>query len=133
MADCRLPESPKVFSVTELTLMVKGVLEEVFPAFWVAGEISNITRPGSGHIYLTLKDADAQLRCVMWRSAARGLRFKPVDGLQVLVRGRLTVYPQRGDYQHTTIVQVVDLSPASERQNGRARQAVCPQCRGKAL
>ena len=74
-------------------------MEEAFPAVWVAGEISNVSRPSSGHIYLTLKDRDAQLRAVLWRSSARGVRFRLQDGLEVIARGRISVYPARGEYQ----------------------------------
>lgn len=88
-----------VRSVGDLTEEVKELLEVGFPSVWVAGEISNLARPSSGHIYLTLKDARAQLRAVMWRGLALRVRFEPHDGLEVIARGRLSVYPQRGDYQ----------------------------------
>lgn len=89
----------KVISVGELTRTLKELVEQAFPWVWVAGEISNLARPSSGHIYLTLKDAEAQLRAVIYRSTALRLRFDPHDGLEVIVRGRLTVYPPRGEYQ----------------------------------
>lgn len=92
-------KGPHILSVSELTLGIKELMEEAFPAVWVAGEISNLSRPSSGHIYLSLKDAEAQIRAVLWRSAAMRLRFKPTEGLQVIARGRLSVYPPRGDYQ----------------------------------
>lgn len=92
-------KGPRILSVSELTLGIKELMEEAFPAVWVAGEISNLSRPSSGHIYLSLKDAEAQIRAVLWRSAAMRLRFKPTEGLQVIARGRLSVYPPRGDYQ----------------------------------
>jgi exodeoxyribonuclease VII large subunit len=95
------PEGVKILSVTELTQAIKGVLEEGFPSVWVAGEISNLARPPSGHLYLTLKDSGAQLRAVLWRSSAVRLRFDPRDGLEVIARGRLSVYPVRGEYQLT--------------------------------
>jgi exodeoxyribonuclease VII large subunit len=94
-----VPPGVKVLSVTELTLGVKGLLEEAFPSIWVGGEISNLARPGSGHVYLTLKDSQAQLRAVLWRGIALRVRFDLHDGLEVIARGRLTVYQQRGDYQ----------------------------------
>lgn len=93
------PAGAKVRGVGELTREVKALLENTFTAVWVAGEISNLTRPASGHIYLTLKDAEAQLRAVIWRSSVVRLRFALDDGLEVIVRGRLSVYPPRGDYQ----------------------------------
>jgi exodeoxyribonuclease VII large subunit len=94
-----IPTKAKVLSVGELTRAVKGLLEEAFVSVWVSGEISNLSRPSSGHIYLSLKDAEAQLRAVMFRGTALRLRFDPADGQHVIARGRLTVYPPRGDYQ----------------------------------
>jgi len=94
-----VPEGAKVLSVGELTRTVKGLLEDAFPAVWVSGEVSNVARPSSGHIYLTLKDAEAQLRAVIWRGIALRLRFDPADGQEVIARGRLSVYPPRGEYQ----------------------------------
>jgi exodeoxyribonuclease VII large subunit len=93
------PDGVKILSVSEVTQAIKGVLEEGFPSVWVAGEISNLARPQSGHLYLTLKDSGAQLRAAIWRGIALRLRFDPRDGLEVIVRGRLSVYPPRGDYQ----------------------------------
>src|ERR1700684_1962358 len=66
---------------------------------WVEGEISNFRAPDSGHLYFTLKDGNAQIRVVMFRSAARLLRFRPQDGMQVVVRGRVTIYDDRGELQ----------------------------------
>jgi exodeoxyribonuclease VII large subunit len=86
-------------SVWELTLQIKNLLETSFPEVWVAGEISNFSRPQSGHCYLTLKDDQAQLRAVIWRGAASRLRFDMHDGLEVVCRGHLDLYPQRGSYQ----------------------------------
>jgi exodeoxyribonuclease VII large subunit len=86
-------------SVWELTSQIKDLMEAAFPAVWVAGEVSNFARPQSGHCYLTLKDDRAQLRAVIWRGAAVRLRFDLHDGLEVICRGRLDVYAQRGSYQ----------------------------------
>jgi exodeoxyribonuclease VII large subunit len=94
-----LPDGVKVLSVSELTQEVKGLLEDGFPSVWVTGEVSNLARPSSGHLYLTLKDGQAQLRAVMWRGMALRLRFDLRDGQEVIVRGRLSVYPPRGEYQ----------------------------------
>ncbi len=94
-----IPEGTKVLTVGELTRAVKGLVEEAFPSVWVAGELSNVARPSSGHLYLSLKDADAQLNAVIWRGIALRLRFDPRDGQEVIARGRLTVYPPRGQYQ----------------------------------
>nr|WP_246525617.1 exodeoxyribonuclease VII large subunit [Geomobilimonas luticola] len=89
----------RILTVTQLTGLIRGVLEENFEHVWVEGEISNLAMPASGHLYFTLKDAGAQLRCVMFRASTRALKFKPRDGMGLIVRGRLTVYDQRGDYQ----------------------------------
>ncbi|NOZ40212.1 MAG: exodeoxyribonuclease VII large subunit [Planctomycetes bacterium] len=88
-----------VLSVTQLTARLKGVVEQQFSSVWVAGEISNFSRPQSGHCYFTLKDDNAQLRAVIWRGTAARLKFDVHDGLEVLCRGRLDVYPPRGSYQ----------------------------------
>ena len=90
---------PKALSVTEVTRQVKALIEKNFEGLWVEGEISNFKRYGSGHAYFTLKDAGAQLSCVLWRGVAEGLRCEPADGMQALVRGRLGVYEPRGQYQ----------------------------------
>jgi len=86
-------------SVGELTRRVKGALEAGFPDLWVAGEISNLTRARSGHVYLTLKDDSATLSAVIWRSTAGRLRFDLEEGMELLVRGGIDVYPPRGQYQ----------------------------------
>jgi len=89
----------QVYSVSELTQRLKGLLETQFPDAWVAGEISNLRPATSGHLYFTLKDANAQLRAVCFRNQARYLKFKPQDGVAVIARGRLSVYEARGEYQ----------------------------------
>src|SRR5262249_404693 len=99
MSTPTLPNGVKIISVGEFTRSVKGLLEESYPAVWIAGEISNLARPSSGHIYLKLKDREAVLSAVIWRAVAYRLRFDPRDGLEVVARGRLTVYPPRGEYQ----------------------------------
>src|SRR6266545_6504163 len=99
MTSATIPEGVKIRSIGELTREVKDLLEEGFASVWVAGEVSNLARPNSGHVYLTLKDGEAQLRAVIWRGIALRLRFDPRDGLEVIVRGRMTVYPPRGEYQ----------------------------------
>jgi len=93
-----IPER-KVYSVTELSREIKGMLEGKFPDVWVAGEVSNFRAAGSGHYYFTLKDANAQLRAICFRNQARYLKFKPQDGISVIARGRLGVYEARGEYQ----------------------------------
>lgn len=89
-----------VFSVTELTAAIRELLESRFLEVWVEGELSNCRLWNStGHLYFTLKDASAQLKGVMFRSALRYLRFKPEDGLRVIARGRISVYDPKGEYQ----------------------------------
>ncbi len=89
----------EVLSVAELTAQIKDMVEATFPVVWVAGEIGDFSRPQSGHCYLTLKDPDAQLPAVIWRSTASRVRFDLHDGLEVVCRGHLEVYAPRGRYQ----------------------------------
>jgi len=93
-----LPDE-QIYTVSELNREAGRVLEDGLPALWVTGEISNLARPGSGHIYFSLKDEQAQVRCAMFRGANRTLQFQPEDGLQVMVRARVTIYEPRGTYQ----------------------------------
>ena len=93
------PSTQRPLSVWELTSQVKDLLEAAFPEVWVAGEVSNLARPQSGHCYLTLKDDRAQLRAVMWRGVATRLRFDLDDGLEVVCRGHVDLYAARGSYQ----------------------------------
>ncbi|ACM20976.1 exodeoxyribonuclease VII, large subunit [Geotalea daltonii FRC-32] len=88
-----------ILSVSQLTGLVRNVLEDNFDHVWVEGEVSNLATPGSGHLYFTLKDASAQLRCVMFRASVRALKFKPSDGMGLIARGRLSVFDARGEYQ----------------------------------
>jgi exodeoxyribonuclease VII large subunit len=97
------PQNPaagrEVYSVSRLNQEVRMLLEGVFPLLWVEGEISNFSRPSSGHCYFTLKDSDSQIRCAMFRPKATNLRHAPKNGDQVLLRARVSLYPARGDYQ----------------------------------
>jgi exodeoxyribonuclease VII large subunit len=86
-------------SVSALTAQLKGLVERSFPSVWVEGEVSNFTRATSGHWYFTLKDATSQIRTVMFRGFNLRMRFDPRDGMEVLTRGRITVYEPRGEYQ----------------------------------
>ena len=88
-----------ILTVSELTQKVKNLLESKFFDIWVEGEISNFRIPPSGHIYFTLKDEESQIRTVLFRMQARGLRFFPEDGLHVICRGRISLYEKRGEYQ----------------------------------
>jgi exodeoxyribonuclease VII large subunit len=90
-----------VLTVSELTRQIKGVVEGGFPNVFVSGEISNVSRPQSGHIYLTLKDSEATLKAVLYRGIALRLRFEPRDGLEVIARGRMSIYVPQGQYQLT--------------------------------
>jgi exodeoxyribonuclease VII large subunit len=90
---------PRVYSVTELTRTVKGLLETEFDAVWVEGEISNLRVPASKHAYFVLKDGKAQVRCVMFRGSRSRLKYQPEDGDHVNLFGRVTVYDARGEYQ----------------------------------
>jgi exodeoxyribonuclease VII large subunit len=99
-------DGPRVLSVSELTRAVRAALEGGIGEVWVRGEISNLRRQASGHQYFTLKDASAQLACVLFAGAARSLRgLRMADGLQVQLFGELTVYEARGQYQ--LVVQFV--------------------------
>jgi exodeoxyribonuclease VII large subunit len=89
----------RALSVSELTERIQGVLEAEFVDVWVEGEISNLRIATSGHWYFSLKDETAQIRAIVWKSAARLIRFQPKDGLKVLARGGVRVYAPRGEYQ----------------------------------
>src|SRR5687767_5311529 len=87
-------------TISELTGNVKGLLEAAFAdGVWVTGEVSNLSRPSSGHVYLKLKDASSRLNAVVYRGVAIRLRFDLRDGMEILVRGRLIVYAPHGEYQ----------------------------------
>jgi exodeoxyribonuclease VII large subunit len=89
----------KVWSVSELTGRISGLLAREFPDIWVEGEVSNSHEAQSGHLYFTLKDAKSQVRCVCFRQHLRLLKFRPEDGLHITVRGSIGVYEPRGEYQ----------------------------------
>jgi exodeoxyribonuclease VII large subunit len=93
------PPERRVWKVRDLVASVRTHIEREFSDAWVEGEISNFRAPESGHLYFTLKDGDSRIRVVMFRSSARLLRFLPADGLQVVVRGRVTIYEDRGELQ----------------------------------
>jgi exodeoxyribonuclease VII large subunit len=89
----------KILTVSRFTALVRDLLEENFDQLWVEGEVSNLAMPASGHYYFTLKDSGAQLRCIMFRASSRALKFRLQNGMALIVRGRVTVYDQRGEYQ----------------------------------
>lgn len=88
-----------ILTPSQLNTLARDLLEGTFPLIWVEGELGNVTRPASGHLYFTLKDARAQVRCAMFKPKSQWLKFAPREGLRVLARGRLTLYEARGDYQ----------------------------------
>ena len=89
----------RIFTVSQLTAAIRGLLDEGLGDVWIEGELSNCRVWNTGHLYFTLKDRDAQLKAVMFRTTLRYLRFKPEDGLHVVTRGRLGVYAPKGEYQ----------------------------------
>lgn len=89
----------EILSPSQLNTLARSLLEDAFPLVFVEGELGNVSRPASGHLYFTLKDARAQVRCAMFKPKSQWLSFQPREGLQVLARGRLTLYEARGDYQ----------------------------------
>src|SRR5690349_4038896 len=88
-----------VLSVTDLTANIRSILENAYAEVWVEAEISNCRLWNTGHLYFTLKDPGAQIKAVMFKSDVRSLKFKPEDGLHVIVRGRISVYEPKGEYQ----------------------------------
>jgi len=95
----RTPAERDIYTPSRLNLEARTLLEGHFPLLWIEGELSNLARPASGHLYFSLKDARAQVRCAMFRNRNRVLRFRPADGLQVLLRARVGLYEGRGEFQ----------------------------------
>ncbi|MBI4834268.1 MAG: exodeoxyribonuclease VII large subunit [Planctomycetes bacterium] len=93
------PSKRKVLSVSELTRQIKISLEKSVGYVWICGELSNLRVPISGHHYFSLKDASAQIKCVLWKSTADTLKFKLNDGMEIIIFGRVTVYDKGGEYQ----------------------------------
>jgi exodeoxyribonuclease VII large subunit len=102
-----LQPTRQIFTVSELTAKIRDLLAKNFMDILVQGEISNCREAQSGHIYFTLKDDRAQVRCVFFKQQQRGIKFRPEDGLHVTVRGSISVYEQRGEYQ--IYVEKIDL------------------------
>lgn len=107
---------PDIFTVSRLNNEVRIILEDTFPTIWVEGEISNFAAPNSGHWYFSLKDAAAQVRCALFKMSQRRLGFQPKDGMHVLIRARVSLYPNRGDYQ-------LIADHIEERGEGKLRRA----------
>lgn len=99
MNDEKPAQTEHILSVSDLSREARYLLEDNFPAVMVEGEISNIAMPSSGHWYFTLKDESAQIRCAMFRNRNMRVRFRPEDGMQVLVKGKVSLYEGRGDFQ----------------------------------
>ncbi len=98
-AEAFVDEEEVIFSVSDLTLLSKSLLEDNFPSVWLEGEVSNFVCPRSGHWYLSLRDNMAQVRCAMFKGANARVDFSPEDGQQVLVQAKVSLYPPRGDFQ----------------------------------
>ena len=99
-----------ILTPSTLNRLVRDLLGDVFPLVWIEGELSNVARPASGHLYFTLKDNGAQVRCAMFKPKTAALRFRPVDGLQVLLRARVGLYEPRGEFQ----LVAESMEPAGE-------------------
>ena len=97
-----------IYSVSEITYQLKQLIETNFSSIWMEGEISNFKHHSSGHMYFSLKDADAEINAVMWRGINQSLKFRPEDGMKVLAQGKISLYPPRGQYQ----IMVNQLQPA---------------------
>ena len=111
MSELRLPATADpfardVYTVSRLNLDARVILEEAFSTVWIEGEISNLARPRSGHVYFTLKDEHCQVRCAMFRMYNRTLSFATEDGMQVLAHAKVSLYPERGEFQ--LIVQYME-------------------------
>lgn len=105
-----LQKNPDILTVTQLNKATQLLLEETFALVWVEGEISNLAKPTSGHIYFSLKDPTAQVRCAMFRFKKSNLSFEPQNGLLVHVQAKVSLYPDRGDYQ----LIVESMKPAGD-------------------
>ena len=99
-----------ILTPSSLNRLVRDLLGDVFPLVWIEGELSNVAKPASGHLYFTLKDSGAQVRCAMFKPKASALRFRPVDGMQVLVRAKVGLYEPRGEFQ----LVAESMEPAGE-------------------
>ena len=88
-----------ILTPSSLNRLVRELLGDALPQVWIEGELSNVAKPASGHLYFTLKDRTAQVRCAMFKQSCTTLRFRPVDGMQVLLRARVGLYEPRGEFQ----------------------------------
>ncbi|GBD91005.1 exodeoxyribonuclease 7 large subunit [bacterium BMS3Abin04] len=118
-----------ILTVGELTSQIKMLLEEEFDSFKIVGEISNFKAHVSGHWYFTLKDSNAQISCTMWRGVNNYVFFTPQDGMKVVIKGKLTVYPPRGSYQ----INVRSMQPAGEGELQAAFERLKKKLRAEGL
>lgn len=95
-----LTEQIKIYSVSEITREVKALLGLNLPALWIEGEISNFIHHSSGHRYFTLKDENAQIKCVLWRDIGNFLKFEIEDGMKVVIYGNISVYEKQGSINY---------------------------------
>ena len=115
-----MTENRDIFSISRLNSELRHVLEGSFPLLWVQGEISNLSIPRSGHIYFSLKDSNAQIRCALFKGKANLLRFKPKDGDSVIARAKVALYEPRGDCQ----LIIESMEPAGEGELQQAFEAL---------
>ena len=131
MTQSNVLEAPMrdIYTVSRLNLEARRLVEARFPPLWVEGELSNLARPRSGHLYFSLKDERCQVRCAMFRMQNRYLDFDPVDGMQVLAQVRVSLYPERGEFQ--LIVQSLEEAGAGALR--RAFEALKRRLEGEGL
>ncbi len=120
LASAGTPPARDVYTVSRLNREVRALLENGFPSIWIEGEVSNLRRPPSGHLYFSLKDAQAQVNCALFRQQQRLLGIEPRDGLHVLMRARVSLYEGRGEFQ----LIVEHLEEAGEGALRRAFEAL---------
>lgn len=119
----------RVFTVSELTRQIKLILEANLPTLWVEGEICNFTWHSSGHMYFSLKDKHAQLRCVMWQSYNQHLFFTPGEGMQVQAQGNITLYEKNGQYQ----LSITQMNPVGRGELRLAFERLAERLRTEGL
>src|ERR1043165_5867640 len=101
------PVGPRIYSVSQINADFKLLLESTYPSIWVQGEISDYRPASSGHLYFCLKVEKSTIKCVMWRSSRRVLKWNPANGMKVIINGRVTLYEAQGTYQ----IDVVQMTP----------------------
>lgn len=106
LSNDKIPAANDIYTISRLNREVRTVLEDIFPSIWIQGEISNLAKPASGHLYFSLKDTAAQVRCAMFKNRQSGLRFEPENGMQVMARANVGLYEGRGEFQ--LIIQTLE-------------------------